>query len=61
MAVEAVEASEVVEADDVNEAAEVSKGSKSLLKTSESSSSLNLAYFEKRRFFGRIMKYRVEF
>ena len=41
-----MEASEVAEADEVNEAAEVSKGSKSLLKTSESSRFLNSAYFD---------------
>mgnify|MGYP007015619879 CR=1 FL=1 len=67
-AVEAVEASEVAEADEVNEAAEVSKGSKI---TNEDFRVIQVNWiqlilmffwcFEKESFYGRIIKYQVEF
>ena len=62
-----MEASEVAEADEVNEAAEISKGSKLLLKTSESARFLNSAYSGvvvgvlNKKGFGRIRKGQVEF
>jgi len=59
-AVEVIEATEAVEAIEVIEAAEILRPGKSLLRTSESSRHLNLALFfcfEKKKFWGRIMKY----
>ena len=59
-----MEAMEVVEAVGVIEAAEVLRPEKSLLRTSESSMSLNSALFgcfEKKKVLGRITKYPVEF
>ena len=62
--VEVIEAIEVVKAVEVIEAAEVLKPGKSLLRTSESSMSLNSALFGcfgKKEVLGRITKYHVEF
>ena len=53
---------EVVEAVEAIEAAEVLRPGKSLLRTSESSKSLNSAlYFDVLKNNGRIMKYHIEF
>ena len=63
-----MEATEVAEADEVNEAAEVSKGSKITTEDfrviQDYEFSLFWCYFDdlkKRKVFGRIMKYQVEF
>ena len=61
---EAVKVIEDVEATEVIEATEVLKHRKSLLGTSESSRHCNSALFlcfEKKKFFGRIMNYHIEF
>ena len=60
--VKVIEAMEVAEAVLVIEAAEVLMSGKSLLRTSESSSSWILIYFNvlKKYFFGRFMKYHIE-
>ena len=61
---EAIEAIEAVEATEVIEVAEVFRPGKSQLRTSESSRHLNSALFlcfEIKFFWGRIMKYHIEF
>ena len=62
--VEVIEVIEAVEATEVIEAAEVLRPGESKLRTSESSRHLNSALFlrfEIKFFWGRIMKYHIEF